>query len=554
MILDSLIENLEAEGLLQSAPRTHLLLGYSGGADSTALLFLLNAIKARYPLDVTVAYFNHRWRGMPPAELPLIHRNCLKTQFPLVIIQADLTTPKTENAARHARYRQLTQLAHDVKANAVLTAHHADDQIETLLFRILRGTGLDGLSGIQKRLVLDPAYGKPVPILRPMLDIARKRIREYVDSEHLEYFNDPTNDDLKIQRNNIRNRILPVLESSFPQVKNALFRLSLVAEGDLHILDETISDIWKTVYGADKEGPYLEALPFNQLGLAYQRRILKRFLSQQDIHADFQSIEDLLLFIQGEGRRNLDASLKSLIKSEDGKTRFLSFYKNKLRMIAAPEAEAPREPIAISVPGHVQIPALNLTFTALPWREPEKVMISPIRPNDNQQVFVDLSTFQEKPLELRTRRPGDKFQPIGMDKPLRFKKFLINRGVPRFTRNSLPVLVHENQILWAPGLGISQHLRVKDRVAPTHLLRLQTGLHPEPPLLYSPPPVEEEEKPRPPLDDILEHPLAADDLLSDTDLEPDQDDDENASIHAQRDEVPDSPDQNNPHDIGVDEP
>ncbi len=497
MILEAVIENLEMEGLLRSAPRTHLVLGYSGGADSTALLFLLNEIKQKVPLDVTAAYFNHRWRGSMPEELPLVHRNCQKTNTPLVIIQADLNLPKTENAARQGRYRQLTQLAHDLRADAVLTAHHADDQIETTLFRILRGTGIDGLSGIQKRLQLDAAHGSPTPILRPLLDIARKTLQEFIRQHQIEFFNDPTNQDLARQRNRIRNQILPVLEEAFPQVKNSLFRLSLVADGDLQIIEKAIQDIWQDIYGEDKDGPHLDAVRFNQLSLPYQRRVLKRFLNSQDIHPDFQTVEDVLQFIQGEGRKNMDASLKSMVKGEAEKSRFLSLYKNKLRLLAPPEA-LPSAPVApVTIPGPVELPALNLSLFALPWYEPEKISISPIRPNDSQQVYVNLSQFADKPLELRTRRPGDKFQPMGMDVPVRFKKFLINRGVPRFERDRMPVLALGNEILWAPGLGINQKLVLKPKSVPTHLLKILPGLnHPAPP----PPPViivEEEDDKRP---------------------------------------------------------
>lgn len=489
MLPDLVIDNLKAECLLQSAPRTHVALAYSGGADSTALLFLLHEIQALYPLDVTAIYVNHGWRGTPPAELPLIHRNTLKCHVPLIIVQADRTLPKTETAARQMRYRQLTESAHDLRADALLTAHHADDQIETLLFRILRGTGLDGLSGIHRRLTLNAAHGQPVPILRPLLDISRKRIRDYVDTHRLEYFNDPTNDDPGIQRNQIRHTILPALEESFPQVKNALFRLGLVAEGDLRIVDEAVDGIWSGLYGEDATGPYLEALPFNQLDVAYQRRVLKRFLSRQDTQPDFQSIEELLLFIRGEGRKNLDASLKSLAKDDRNHTRFLALYKGRLRIIAAPETDPPTVCLPVTVPGHAHVPEFSKTFTALPWREPDKVLISPIRPQDSQQVFADLSAYLGKPLELRTRRPGDKFQPMGLDVALRLKKFLINRGVPRFERNRLLVLASGNQVLWAPGLGISHQLRIRPKTAPTHLLKLQPGLLPEPPDLREPLPV-----------------------------------------------------------------
>jgi tRNA(Ile)-lysidine synthase len=519
MILEAVIENLETEGLLRAAPRTHLVLAYSGGADSTTLLFLLNEIKQKYPLDVTAAYFNHRWRGSMPEELPLVHANCQKTNTPLVIIQADLNLPKTESAARQARYRQLTQLAHDLHADAVLTAHHADDQIETTLFRILRGTGIDGLSGIQKRLEMDEPHEKPAPVLRPLLNTSRKTIQEYIRQNQLAFFNDPTNQELDRQRNRLRNQIIPILQEAFPQVKNSLFRLSLVADGDLQIIEKAIDDIWQDIYTEDKEGPYLDAVRFNQLGLPYQRRVLKRFLTSQDIHPDFQHVEELLKFIQGEGRKNMDASLKSVIKGEGGKDRFLSLYKNKLRLLAPPESLPSVPAVPVNIPGPVPLPELDVSLFALPWYEPEKVGVSPIRPNDKQQVYVNLSQFADKPLELRTRRPGDKFQPMGMDVPVRFKKFLINRGVPRFERDRIPVLALGNQILWAPGLGISQQLVIKGKTVPTHLLRILPGLnHPAPP---PPPerPVEEEDEPkRKPFDvsdDDLRDVDSAEELIAD---------------------------------------
>ena len=346
----------------------------------------------------------------------------------------------------------------------MLTAHHADDQIETVLFRVLRGTGLDGLSGIHRRLVLDAGHGKPVPILRPMLSIARKRIQEYVDTHQLAFFQDPTNHDLRIQRNHIRHEVLPALETHFPQVKNALFRLSLVTEGDLHIIEESVNTVEASVLSEDSEGPYMDALTFNQLGEAWQRRILKRFLARQGVHVDFEAIEDFLVFIRGEGRRNLNAALKSLLKNEAGQTRFLALYKGKLR-IRTPEPLPETTTFAIGAPGHLPLPAFNRTWTIAPWREPEKVLISPIRPHDSRHVFVDLSAYADKPLDVRTRRPGDRFQPMGMSAPLRFKKYLINRGVPRFERDRMLLLASGNQILWAPGLGISEQVRVAQSTA-----------------------------------------------------------------------------------------
>lgn len=497
MILDLVSDNLKAEGLLSPAPQTHLALAFSGGTDSMALLFILHELKKTVPIQVTALYVNHGWRGTPPPELPLLHRQCVRCETPLIIVQADKTIPKTESAARDMRYKRLTAAAQDLRADALITAHHADDQIETILFRLLRGTGFDGLSGIQQRLVLSPPAGQPVPILRPMLDVSRKRILEYLETHHIEVFKDPSNDDLKYQRNRIRHDLLPHVEEAFPQIKNALFRLGLIAQGDLEILNDAIKPIWAEVTQRDAHGLYLNALNFNQLGNAYQRRILKRFLSEHGLHSDFQSIEELLMFIRGEGRSQMDASIKSVTQGIQGQNRYLSIYKGQLRIIDVPRETPAALSEHVTVPGHLYLETLDKTFTAQKWRNPAKVSISPIRAHDSQQVYVDFSLYEDKPLELRNRRPGDKFQPMGMDVAFRLKKFLINRGVPRFERNKLMVLACGNMVLWIPGLGINHQIQVKTKSNPTHLLQLQPGQQPEPPYLLEDPPVIEEVKREP---------------------------------------------------------
>ncbi|HEY9745889.1 MAG TPA: tRNA lysidine(34) synthetase TilS, partial [Oculatellaceae cyanobacterium] len=273
------------------------------------------------------------------------------------------------------------------------------------------------------------------------------------------------------------------------------------------------------VFRQDRRGPYLDAVRFNQLDVAYQRRILKRFLTLHYIFADFQTIEDILDFIQGNGRGNLTTSLKSMPKGNDGKDRFLSLYKDQLRLIEGPRPSPTKESIPVSIPGILPLPALQRTFKALAWQAPEKVKISPIRPHDSQQVFVDLSAFADKPLEIRTRRPGDKFHPMGMDTPVRLKKFLINRGVPRFERDQLLLLAYGQEVLWIPGLGISKKIMVQPNQPPTHLLKLMNGIHPEEETLC--PPIRED---RLALDETDELPAPAneeepEDIIDSLDLE-----------------------------------
>lgn len=479
MLLETILKNLQAEGLF-STPRTpHVLLAYSGGHDSTALLHLLARLRETHPLKITAAYYNHNWRGNPVEELPLIDKNCRACHVPLVMIAADRTLPKTEQHARARRYRELTRLAHDIKADAVLTAHHADDQVETLLFRILRGTGIDGLAGIQRRLVLEASAGHGVPILRPMLDIARQPVSEFLKEQNIPYFTDPTNLNNAYQRNNLRNKVIPFLEGYFPQVKNSLFKLSILATGDLELVDEQLGKIIRRVCKDDAKGAFLDSMVFNQLGVPYQRRVMKSFLSEQGIEPDFQLIEEAIAFVEGAHRKSLSSGLMSLESAEKGHNRFLSLYRGEVRILQTENATVQAfssdvEPVAFNPTGQTEYPALQARIRAVELSGPERKKaakrISKLRQNE---VYVDLSGFTDKLLVLRTRKPGDRIQPLGMDVPMRLKKLLINKGIPRFEREKLPLLAFENKILWAPGVGLGQEIKV--RREPTHLLRLEIG-------------------------------------------------------------------------------
>ncbi len=508
------LKNLQQEGLLVDRRQVHLVLAYSGGMDSTVLLHILARLRESQNLRITAAYFEHGWRGLPVGELPVLDANCRALDVPLVIVPTDLRVPHTETAAREARYYALTRLTQDLKAQALITAHQADDQIETMLFRLFRGTGLDGLVGIQKKLVLHEDVAAPVPILRPMLDIKRTDVKGWAKSNNLSYFDDPTNASVKHQRNMIRNEMLPYIEERFPNVKDALFRLSHVADGDVGIINEKIDEIWGRVYHDET----LDSILFNQLGRPYQRRIIKRFLMHHRLESDFNRIEDIIDFVEGENRKNLASALMSLEKTREererdkergnlmepaGEARFLFIYKNRISVITRREdqlepssavdeddltgdeqdewealgAEAEAAGTPVTIPGEFVYAPLNIRLRIVELSEEERNTQGLLRPQQSEEIYADLSDYLDRPLELRTRRPGDKIHPFGMATVMRLKNFFINRGIPRFDRDQVPLLVSEGHVLWAAGVGISEALRVVDK--PTHLLKIE-HIAPEP--------------------------------------------------------------------------
>lgn len=476
-----ILKNLQNNNLLIQPRQMHVLAAYSGGIDSTVMVHALSQLRQHQALTITAVYYDHGWRGAPPAELPVIHQNCQYWNVPLILLPANRQIPITETAAREARYAAILELGSALGVDAVLTAHQADDQIETIMFRILRGTGIDGLTGIRKKMIFENESDSQIPVLRPMLDIYREGIRRYAEQHQLRYFEDPANENKEYQRVLLRQEVIPFLQHHYPNLKSSLLRLATVSEGDSAIIEDVIDSLWPSVY--EENG--LNIVFFNQLGRPYQRRIIKRFLNKHHIDIHYERIEDIIDFIQGKNRRNLASALMSLEKSAIScgleKNRFLSLYKNRLTLLSiqkkvSGEQEAPLSPaVRLVVPGETPYPALDLKVEVIPYSESESASSWTLS-QDQNTVYVDLSQYLDPytdtwPMEIRTRRPKDRIQPLGMSTSMRFKNYLINRGIPRFKRQEIPLLASGENILWAPGVGLSETLRIVDK--PTHLIKVQ---------------------------------------------------------------------------------
>ena len=214
-----------------------LVIGVSGGADSLALLTAL----AADGWDVHAAHFNHRLRDNADEDAEFVQVFCQKRSIPCVIgsgqtpVFAEEQSLNVEEAARRLRYRFLFETAAAKKAAAVVTAHHADDQVETVLLHLLRGTGLDGLTGMAYRTGTE--WHPKIPLVRPMLGVWREEIDAYLEQRGLSPQVDPSNLDTGYRRNQLRHETIPALEAVEPSFKANLLRMSEVLQGDRDLLD-----------------------------------------------------------------------------------------------------------------------------------------------------------------------------------------------------------------------------------------------------------------------------------------------------------------------------
>ena len=219
-----------------------VLVGVSGGADSVALLRALHANCPIHPSRIVAAHFNHGWRGAESDEdAAFVEQLCANLNIKSIRGSAEPGSDRTEAVARQQRYEFLESTAEQIGARYVATAHTADDQAETVLHRIIRGTGISGLGGIPRIRNLSPA----VTIIRPMLEFRRCDVEAYLESIGQAFRHDSSNEDVTYTRNRIRNELLPQLNAGFnSDTTGALLRLSDLSVEYQQLVDGIVGAIF----------------------------------------------------------------------------------------------------------------------------------------------------------------------------------------------------------------------------------------------------------------------------------------------------------------------
>jgi tRNA(Ile)-lysidine synthase len=235
-----------------------VVVAVSGGADSVALLRVLLAAEEHRPRRLIVAHFDHRLRPNSAADARFVADLARRSELPFELGEADVASlakvegDGIEAAARRARYKFLEEAADRHRAHFIATAHTADDQVETVLHRILRGTGVAGLRGIRE---VRAFFGRQdLYVVRPLLAVRRAEILQYLREIDQPFCEDPSNADPRFTRNRIRHKLLPVLEHSYNSaVVDAILRLSDTAAGAQSVIDELVDDLFEEAVSIDDE-------------------------------------------------------------------------------------------------------------------------------------------------------------------------------------------------------------------------------------------------------------------------------------------------------------
>ncbi len=437
-----------------------LIVGVSGGADSLCLLSLLASLK----LPIVVVHFDHKLRSESNLDAQFVAKIAADLGYRYVLGEADVRALakkehlSLEAAARRARYTFLFDQARAIAAEAVIVGHTADDQVETILLHLLRGSGLNGLQGMSYRTIID-TYSTEIPLVRPLLGFWREETVGYCDIHGLHPLEDQTNQDRRFQRNRLRHELIPILETYNPQVKKRLWSLAQVAKSSLASPDEMNKWIYRRCIINEKQGEYvsMDSKLINELPDGTLQNLLRQAVQQVQPELadfDFQAVRRAVRLVRKReqtGRVDLGGNLE-LIKVH-GQI-YISAVGTSLPSDDWPQFSA-NEPLMLVIPGKTVL-AGGWSIQAVLANLDDREAIS----ENSDEALLDPESLST-PLIVRRRQPGDRLQPLGMSGTIKLSDFFINQKIPRLARAAWPLISCGVDIVWVAGLRISEKFRVK---------------------------------------------------------------------------------------------
>lgn len=436
-IIDRFIYNIEKYKLIDE--KDTIIVATSGGPDSQFLTYLLYEIKEKYKINIVLAHLNHLHRKEAYLDEQLVEKTANELGLKVFVRHESMDNYakemkiSPEDAGRKLRYSFLREISEGYENFKIATGHNKDDQAETVLMRMIRGSGLDGLCAMDY---------KNGDIIRPILSFSKKEIIEFLDQNNIPYALDKTNFHNDYTRNYIRNEIIRELETINPNVSDSLFTLSQTLKDDKILIERVIDEEFtKLVVEKRKDSISLDRNKFNQIpdymtGRIMRRAILELTGSLKDISKEnideFLSIREL-------------ATGKKVIKDD------IIFIKNyhyyKLMLKEKKIEKSSQKTIDVNE----EIIFNNYLIRA---REVDKIG------KKNQNTFYFDMDKLSLPLKVRTRQNGDKFKPFGMDNNKKLKDFFIDQKIDRDKRDLIPLILSNDEIICVLIQRISEDYKV----------------------------------------------------------------------------------------------
>ncbi len=448
-LLARVTETIEKYQMISQGDR--VLVGVSGGPDSVALLHLLKRLEKKLGLSLFVAHLDHMFRGKESRdEADFVTTLCSAWQIPL--FRKEIDVPKylaknhvsAQQGARDVRYRFYYEIVKRIGADRIALGHHADDQAETVLLNLIRGTGLKGLRGIP------PVRDN---IIRPLLEIHKSEILNYCNQRVLPFCEDSSNLKTVYLRNKIRLELMPLLKEQYnTKIVDSLINLSEIVRDEELYLDFLVNGILDSIILSRAENNIV--LDLEKLLVqppALKRRIIitvYSFLTREEASLSYEHVNKVL-----ELAANQDESVKMQLPG--------GYFLVKRHGVLEMTSDKCYAPISfyrqeLKVPGITKIPTINRSIctevlTGEQVEDPQNYSYN--------QALLDYEKLQG-PLFVRKRMDGDVFRPLGMKGRVKLKKFFIDLKVPQEKRDYVPIVVCGESIVWVGGYRLAEQYKI----------------------------------------------------------------------------------------------
>ncbi len=423
-LIESVKENLKKYNINNCS----ILVALSGGADSVCLLHSLITVADEFKLTISAAHVNHMLRGLEATRDEKFAKTlCQKYDIPFYCERfnvkeiAEKNKQSIEEAGRDVRYTYFESLRTLNSISFIATAHHADDNIETVVMRFVRGSGIHGLSGI--------SFMNNRHVIRPLLNVSKDEILNYISDNGLTYVTDSSNDSCEYHRNKIRNVLIPQLEELNHGFKQSLIRnITLYSDTDRYI-QEIVQTRFKALATVKKQ--YISFLINNLNG---EPDIIKHYLLSL-------SVQKLTDGFTPDSARIFDIE-KCLSQKNGGVSigQGISAYVAYDKLYIIKESEPDEKSYSLNLNSETHI--LNTgTFTC------RKVSDFNIK-KDKNVVYLSGEAIKNKSLSVRFRKAGDYFYPTGFGHKKNLQDFFVDNKVPRFLRDKIPLVLVNDDIAW----------------------------------------------------------------------------------------------------------
>jgi tRNA(Ile)-lysidine synthase len=420
------------------------------------LLHLLNTYRKEYNLFPVVAHINH---GLRPTEsekeAELVRQGCNRFGFPFEYGQFNVKEFQRvqglslQDAARRTRFLFFRLLLPKYHATKVALGHHADDQVETLLLRWIRGSGLKGLKGM---LPIREGW-----VIRPLLESWRDEIESFARDQGIPYLSDSSNLQPTYLRNRIRLRLIPLIEEEFqPNFKLMMLKLSAHFRGEDDFIEREAEEAYQKMVSEEEDHLFFRFSQFQSIHKALQRRVLQKAI--QKIARGESSVEEGEEWNIDSIYGRLGGSASSFIQELPGGIFLEKRYDRISLGKGSVKLPSLFETVLIS-PGQTFVKEIGKTVNV------EKVEGPYCKMELKASPFVAYLDYQrlQFPLKMRNFKPGDRFHPLGAKGTQKLKEFFIDHKVPRFERPKIPLLISGEIIAWVVGHRIDDRVKVTDQ-------------------------------------------------------------------------------------------